>query len=380
MWKSFEERPVAGIVVARRKPLIVEVLGDARVMVVPAWLDRFLRYPQGRQAMIVQSTDVFRCCPGHECPRHIRMAAGSPVTGKAVNDACLVRQDRTNSDLVSPEKRVSGVDDDLLALGSLRRESSGHRFADELRGQNLALEAEPVPRSRLRFSEQTGRDHHCRLGRPLGAFDAFDLPRRLTTAARVPRLGIDDDLDTRVRQIIRHEHTEGGWYDHLARPDPLQRAPDDLGIDERDGPGLVANELFAAEIFGVPKLISNVFSGLEQRLFKPAADHDAKPVVLEKGDWIHDRFGDLVPHLGAPDRIVVQQIRCHGRGILTGRPRCAIACLASRTENMPKWKTDAASAACAPPSDGSTASARCRGCPAPPDAMTGTGTASVTAR
>ena len=45
--------------------------------------------------------------------------------------------------------------------------------------------------------------------------------------------------------------------------------------------------------------------------------------------------------------------------------------------SVPKWNTDAASAAAAPASN---AAAKCAGAPAPPLAITGTDTAAVTAR
>src|SRR5437879_1064567 len=62
----------------------------------------------------------------------------------------------------------------------------------------------------------------------------------------------------------------------------------------------------------------------------------------------------------------------------TGTPRAARYSLASPTVCWPKWKIEAARTALAPPS--AMPSYRCSRVPTPPLAMTGTGTASPTAR
>ena len=61
-----------------------------------------------------------------------------------------------------------------------------------------------------------------------------------------------------------------------------------------------------------------------------------------------------------------------------GRPAAAMGALAWRIEYSPKWKIDAASTAEAWPSR--TPSTRCSSLPTPPEAITGTVTASATAR
>src|SRR5262249_25656114 len=67
----------------------------------------------------------------------------------------------------------------------------------------------------------------------------------------------------------------------------------------------------------------------------------------------------------------------HG-SIRPGSPRVRMARLASATVCWPKWNMVAPRTASAPPLE--TASARCSSAPAPPEAITGTETASATAR
>ena len=78
--------------------------------------------------------------------------------------------------------------------------------------------------------------------------------------------------------------------------------------------------------------------------------------------------------------VMARTIRPPGgvRSVRTVIPRAAITALASAIVCSRKWKIDAASTASAPPSV--MPSARCSSVPTPPLAITGTPTASLTAR
>jgi hypothetical protein len=142
----------------------------------------------------------------------------------------------------------------------------------------------------------------------------------------------------------------------------------------------VRHEVLDPEVVDVPDLVDQILSPPESGRLERAGYDDPLSVDLHERERIADRLPDLVAHLGAPDGVVVKKEGRHGeRGILTGRPLASIARFASSMENFPQWKTEAARAASAEPRAGSTASARCSGSPAPPEAITGHGTAQATA-
>src|SRR4029077_1042942 len=82
--------------------------------------------------------------------------------------------------------------------------------------------------------------------------------------------------------------------------------------------------------------------------------------------------------LGVLDDSGHQALRKIWTHSLTSRPIAARSRFTPDTESSPKWKTDAASAASAPPV--LRASYMCRAEPAPPEAITGSRTAELTAR
>src|SRR5690606_15460926 len=130
--------------------------------------------------------------------------------------------------------------------------------------------------------------------------------------------------------------------------------------------------------------------GLFQRLAVHPRDHQDPRAVRLLGDGGHQAVAI------EPDRVEPVRRRAGVSGVdrghhgdapipdacascgRTGMPRAAMSRLASPTVNSPKWKMLAARTASAPPSV--TPSARCSRLPTPPDAITGTGTASATAR
>src|SRR5206468_8764255 len=105
---------------------------------------------------------------------------------------------------------------------------------------------------------------------------------------------------------------------------------------------------------------------------------------LRDGVAIHPRHHQDVARVGFLHdgrnqalRVEAKVVDGHGAS-RTSTPRSRMYAFASAIVWIAKWKIDAASAASAPPSV--TPSTRCSSDPAPPDAITGTVTASDTAR
>src|SRR5262249_36170094 len=120
-----------------------------------------------------------------------------------------------------------------------------------------------------------------------------------------------------------------------------------------------------------------------------ALDAFLQRVAVHPGHHEHSTALGVLRHGGdqavlAPTNLI-QQIFGGKRGLSlflvhrrTSMPRLCMCSFAWRTLKSPKWKTLAASTASARPS--STPSAMCSSLPTPPEAMTGTPTASATAR
>src|SRR5205085_6737681 len=103
-----------------------------------------------------------------------------------------------------------------------------------------------------------------------------------------------------------------------------------------------------------------------ERLVERLAVHPGEHQHLAGGGILHDRR----------HQAVLIEFDVHV-GHRIGNPRAAQVCLTFDILNVPKWKTEAARAADAPAAN---ASAKSPGWPAPPLAITGTGTAALTAR
>src|SRR5690242_9538046 len=99
---------------------------------------------------------------------------------------------------------------------------------------------------------------------------------------------------------------------------------------------------------------------------------------LPPGLFVHVSQHQHLAGIGVLHHRRHEAFRKIGTHCLTSRPIVARSRFTSETESSPKWKTEAASAASAPPAV--RASYMCLAEPAPPDAITGSRTAELTAR
>src|SRR5947209_1319289 len=106
---------------------------------------------------------------------------------------------------------------------------------------------------------------------------------------------------------------------------------------------------------------------------RPAGLAGLRPRLL-----VHVREHQHLAAVGVLDHGRDEALREIGAHRRTSTPIEASSCLTPPIESSPKWNTDAASAASAPPAV--RASYMCRAEPAPPEAITGRRTASLTAR
>src|SRR5205085_10196407 len=121
--------------------------------------------------------------------------------------------------------------------------------------------------------------------------------------------------------------------------------------------------------------------GLVRARLRPFGDDPGQVGQGEAGGGVHTQSGLARAAVAAAAPFCIATARSSPCGYASMRiasPACAIWALASAIEYCPKWKIEAASTALAWPSR--TPSTRSSRSPTPPDAITGTGTASAIER